>query len=174
MSKVIFYTGSSSEPKVAKAIERFEEMDRIEYLSSEELRPEAFKYIMFLESAGYGDWHIRRYYDPIINDIDTDSCGYFIFDSVSDYVRRFITFDDHRMTAVTYSAMIVENLQWLIDRIRKSDRMLILLSDDVGIVRPADKKARLIESVTFQVNMHIAQISDEVIVIEGGIAQQIK
>ena len=91
---------------------------------------------------------------------------YFIFDSISDYVRRFITFDDHRMTAVTYSAMIVENIQWLIDRIRKSDRTLILLSDDVGIVRPADKKARLIESVTFQVNMQIAQISDEVIVIE--------
>ena len=88
MSKVIFYTGSSSEPKVAKAIERFEEMDRIEYLSSEELRPEAFKYIMFLESAGYGEWHIRRYYDPIINDIDTDSCGYFDYSAPIEHPDR--------------------------------------------------------------------------------------
>lgn len=48
MRNVIFYTGSSSEPKVAKAIERFEEMDRIEYLSSEELRPEAYEIFIYL------------------------------------------------------------------------------------------------------------------------------
>ena len=52
---------------------------------------------------------------------------------------------------------------------------MIILSDEVGWgVRPRDEKSRLIQMVIGNLNRYIAQIADEVNIVECGIARRIK
>ncbi len=52
---------------------------------------------------------------------------------------------------------------------------MIILSDEVGWgVRPRDEKSRLIQTVIGNLNRYIAQIADEVNIVECGIARRIK
>ncbi len=173
MGNIVFYIGGNAGDTAKIAIDRFAEMDRIEYLSVGDVRPEAFKSIMFMECCGQDEWHLRRYYDPLINEIDTDSCSYYIFDSVSDYVRRFIDLDGYYMNVESYTDMITENLEWLIDRVKESDSTLILLSDEAGTI-PSDKKQNLIQSVVYEVNRNILSLADEILSFEGGQVEEIK
>ena len=174
MGKVILYTGGIMEPKAIRAIERIEDTDRAEYLSVEEMRTEAMRYIIFLECSGHGEWHIHRYYDPVINDIDVPYCRYYIFDGISDYVRRFISTDNYRMTASFYIDQIMESLGQFLDKVRDSGTNMIILSDDARDIRLEKGRANLIQSVVFEVNRQIARMADEVIMFEGAQALQMK
>lgn len=168
MGKVILYTGGIMEPKAIRAIERIEDTDRAEYLSVEEMRTEAMRYIIFLECSDRGEWHIHRYYDPLIDDIDVRFCRYFIFDSISDYVRRFISLDNYRMTEIYYTRIIMENLEKLLDTVRDNEAHMIILSDDAFDIKAEDRKGNMTRSVLFEVNRQITRRVDEVIFIEGG------
>ena len=173
MGNIVFYIGGNAGDTAQIAIDRFAEMDKVEYLSASDIRPEAFKSIMFMECCGLGEWHIRRYYDPLINEIDTESCRYYIFDSVSDYVRRFIDLDGCYMNLESYTDMINENLEWLIDKVKESDSTLILISDEAG-TQPFDKKQNLIQSVIFEVNRNILSRAEEILSFEDGQVEEIK
>lgn len=174
MGKVILYTGGIMEPKVIRAIERIEDTDRAEYLSVEEMRTEAMRYIIFLECSDRGEWHIHRYYDPLIDDIDVRFCRYFIFDSISDYVRRFISLDNYRMTESYYTRIIMENLGKFLDKVRDNEAHMIVLSDNAFDIKTEGGKADMIQSVLFEVNRQITHRVDEVILLEGGKIQKMK
>ena len=174
MGKVILYTGGIMEPKAIRAIERFEDTDKAEYLSVGDMRIESFRYIVFLECSEHGEWHIRRYFDPLINDIDVRFCRYYIFDSISDYVQRFISLDNYHMTAGFYIDQIMESLGKFMDKVRDSGGNMIILSDDAGDIRQERGRANMIQSVVFEVNRQIARMADEVIMFEGAQAVKMK
>ncbi len=144
------------------------------YLSVEEMRTEAMRYIIFLECSDRGEWHIHRYYDPILDDIDVRFCRYFIFDSISDYVRRFISLDNYRMTEIYYTRTIMENLEKLLDKIKDNEAHMIILSDDAFDIKAEDRKGNMIRSVLFEVNRQITRRVDEVIYTEGGRTKKVK
>ena len=132
------------------------------------------RYIIFLECSDRGEWHIHRYYDPLIDDIDVRFCRYFIFDSISDYVRRFISLDNYRMTEIYYTRIIMENLEKLLDTVRDNEAHMIILSDDAFDIKVEDRNGNMIRSVLFEVNRQIARRVDEVILIDGGRTKKVK
>lgn len=132
------------------------------------------QYIIFLECRDRGEWHIHRYYDPLIDDIDVRFCRYFIFDSISDYVRRFISLDNYRMTEIYYTRIIMENLEKLLDTVRDNEAHMIILSDDAFDIKAEDRNGNMIRSVLFEVNRQITRRVDEVILIDGGCIRKVK
>ncbi len=175
MSRIIFYTGGCSEPKAAIAVDRFEDADRAEYLTVDDLKATAFKEIMFMESSRDCDWRIRRCFDSELDGIDTDYFDYFILDSISDQVYRVVERENGYGDAEYYTKRIKASIDSIIEQVRSSDAHMIILSDEVGWgVRPRDEKSRLIQTVIGNMNRYIAQISDEVNIVECGIARRIR
>ena len=175
MSNIIFYTGGCLEPKATIAVDRFEDTDRAEYLTVDDLKATAFKEIMFMESSRDCDWRIRRYFDPELDGIDTDYFDYFILDSISDQVYRVVGIDSSYDDAEYYTKRIKASIDSIVEQVRSSDAHMIILSDEVGWgVRPRDEKSRLIQTVIGNLNRYIAQIADEVNIVECGIARRIK
>ncbi len=74
-----------------------------------------------------------------------------------------------------FTKRIKVSIDSIVEQVRSSDAHMIILSDEVGWgVRPRDEKSRLIQTVIGNLNRYIAQISDEVNIVECGIARRIK
>ena len=175
MGKIVFYTGGCAEPKGAVAVNRLEDVDKAEYLTTDELGVSAFKEIMFIESSTDADWHIRRFFDLDLDDIDTDFYDYFILDSVSDFAYKLVDREQTFGDADYFMERIKADLNHLIEKVREQAEMLIILSDDVGCsVRPSIKTDRLAQEVIGNINRYIADVADEVNIVECGIVRRIK
>lgn len=74
-----------------------------------------------------------------------------------------------------FTKRIKASIDSIIEQVRSSDAHMIILSDEVGWgVRPRDEKSRLIQTVIGNLNRYIAQIADEVNIVECGIARRIR
>lgn len=174
MGQIIFITGDAASPKATMAVERFEEAERAEYLVTGEMSTSAFKYIIFLESSGIGEWHIRRNFEPLINTVDTDYCSYYILDNIPDYAAKLIENDRHIYGMESHTRFISESVKKLSEEIRDSGGNIIILSDDVQPSRSDDEDRKLLNSVISEVNRQIMTIADEILSFENGEIRRIK
>ena len=118
---------------------------------------------------------LRNSFDLDLDEIDTESCKNFILDSVIDWSYKLIQREREPILSGYFVRRVTRNVVDLIKKVREADGNMIIISDDVGHAqRATDKFERLSQEVIGKVNGYIADIADEVYVVEFGVLRKIK
>lgn len=180
--KMIFVTGSAMSGKSRFAVSQFSEMDRVQYLcTNEDMDDKTLDRIFYNERSKNFRWDIMRNFSVDKTPVNYTDCKCFILDNLADWIYRKTLeefagqadFTDRKMR--TFVKELMRSIGILLSEVTNSGGTIVIISAET---RFQPVHSDLIEKIYCEalctVNQRIANIADEAYFSFSGLQIKVK
>lgn len=180
--KMIFVTGSAMSGKSRFAVSQFSELDRVQYLcTNEDMDDRTFNRIIYNERSKNFRWDIIRGFSVDKTPVNYKEYRCFVLDNLADWIYRKTMekfgastgCSEREMDAFTSELLMSVNV--LMREVKSSGGTLVIISAETGFApAPFDVTDSIYREALCTVNQRIANISDEAYFSFSGLQLKVK
>lgn len=180
--KMIFVTGSAMSGKSRFAVSHFSEMDRVQYLcTNEDMDDKTLDRIFHNERSRNFRWDIIRNFSVDKTPVNYTDCKCFVLDNLADWIYRKtleefgdrLGYSDREMR--TFVNELMRSVNILLNEVRSSGGTIVIISAETGFQSaPFDVTDNIYREALCTVNQRVANIADEAYFSFSGLQLKVK
>lgn len=180
--KMIFVTGSAMSGKSRFAVSQFSEMDRVQYLcTDEDMDDKTLDRIFYNERSRNFRWDINRNFSVDRTPVNYTEYKCFVLDNLADWVYRKtiskfgarVNISDEEMNSFVKELMHSVNI--LLNEIKSSGGTIVVISAETGFQpAPFDVTDNIYREALCTVNQRVANMADEAYFSFSGLQLRVK
>lgn len=180
--KMIFVTGSAMSGKSRFAVSHFSEMDRVQYLcTNEDMDDKTLDRIFHNERSKNFRWDIIRNFSVDKTPVNYADCKCFVLDNLADWIYRKtleefgdrLGYSDREM--LTFVNELMRSVNILLNEVRSSGGSIVIISAETGFQpAPFDVTDNIYREALCTVNQRVANIADEAYFSFSGLQLKVK
>lgn len=180
--KMIFVTGSAMSGKSRFAVSQFSEMDRVQYLcTNEDMDDKTLDRIFHNERSKNFRWDIIRNFSVDKTPVNYTDCKCFVLDNLADWIYRKtleefgerLGYSEREMRKFVKELM--RSIGILLSEITNSGGTIVVISAETGFQpAPFDVTDNIYREALCTVNQRVANIADEAYFSFSGLQLKVK
>lgn len=180
--KMIFVTGGAMSGKSRFAVSHFSEMDRVQYLcTNEDMDDKTLDRIFQNERSKNFRWDIIRNFSVDKMPVNYTDCKCFVLDNLADWIYRKtldefgdrLGYSDREMR--TFVKELMRSIGILLSEVTNSGGTIVIISAETGFQHaPFDVIDNICREALCTVNQRVANIADEAYFSFSGLQLKVK